>query len=162
MFDVTYKVSFDSSTSDVSCQCHLFESKGILCRHTLSVLGLERVKKLPNKYFLDRWKKTLKRKHSSIKCSHDPSRLEPIKKRYDEMCKQFYNIAEVVAASEELTETVHRILDSVWVILVEPKASSMDNVDNQNLNEVDENANNLEIHNPQQVSRKGGKRKKKL
>ncbi|RYQ88817.1 hypothetical protein Ahy_B09g095790 isoform C [Arachis hypogaea] len=162
MFDVTYKVSFDSSTSDVSFQCHLFESKGILCRHTLSVLGLERVKKLPNKYILDRWKKTLKRKHSSIKCSHDPSRLEPVKKRYDEMCKQFYDIAKVAAASEELTETVHRILDSIWVMLVEPKASSMDNVDNQNLNEVDENANDLEIHNPQQVSRKGRRRKKRL
>ncbi|KAL4349389.1 hypothetical protein AHAS_Ahas10G0037100 [Arachis hypogaea] len=77
MFDVTYKVSFDSSTSDVSYQCHLFESKRILCRHTLSVLGLKRVKKLPNKYILDRWKKTLKHKHSSIKCSHDSSRLEP-------------------------------------------------------------------------------------
>ncbi|RYQ87746.1 hypothetical protein Ahy_B09g095282 [Arachis hypogaea] len=124
--------------------------------------GLERVKKLPNKYILDRWKKTLKRKHSSIKCSHDPSRLEPVKKRYDDMCKQFYDIAEVTAASEELIETVHRILDSVWVMLVEPKASSMDNVDNQNSNEVDENANDLEIHNPQQVSRKGRRRKKRF
>ncbi|XP_016177879.1 uncharacterized protein LOC107620192 [Arachis ipaensis] len=101
-------------------------------------------KKLPNKCILDRWKKTLKRKHSSIKCSHDSSHLEPIKKRYDEMCKQFYNIAEVVVASEELTETVHRILDSVWVMLVKPKASSMDNVNNQNSNEVDKNANDLD------------------
>ncbi|KAL4321301.1 uncharacterized protein DS421_14g461440 [Arachis hypogaea] len=124
-------------------------SKRILYRYTLSVLGLERVKKLPNKYILDQWKKTLKRKHSSIKCSHDLSRLEPIKKHYDEMCKQFHNIAEVAAASEELTETVHLILDSIWVMLVEPKASSIDNVDNQNSNEVDENANDLEIHNPQ-------------
>ncbi|RYR21621.1 hypothetical protein Ahy_B03g066928 isoform A [Arachis hypogaea] len=65
MFDVTYKASFDSSTSD---------SNGILCRHSLSVLGLERVKKLLNKYILDRWKKTLKRKHSNIKCSHDQSK----------------------------------------------------------------------------------------
>ncbi|QHN81435.1 Protein FAR-RED ELONGATED HYPOCOTYL [Arachis hypogaea] len=40
MFDVTYKVLFDSSTSNVSCQCHLFESKRILYRHGLSVLGL--------------------------------------------------------------------------------------------------------------------------
>ncbi|XP_016185480.1 protein FAR1-RELATED SEQUENCE 5-like [Arachis ipaensis] len=63
MFDSMYEVLFDSSTSDVSCQCHLFESKGILCCHTLSVLGLVRVKKLPNKYILDRWKKTLKHKH---------------------------------------------------------------------------------------------------
>ncbi|KAL4288204.1 hypothetical protein AHAS_Ahas19G0262800 [Arachis hypogaea] len=75
--------------------------------------GLERVKKFLNKYILDRWKKTLKRKHNSIKCSHDPCRLEPVKKCYDEICKQFYNIAEVAVASEELTETVHRIIDSV-------------------------------------------------
>ncbi|RYR44320.1 hypothetical protein Ahy_A08g040675 [Arachis hypogaea] len=54
MFDFMYEVLFDSSTSNVCCQCHLFEPKKILCRHSLFVLGLERVKKLPNKYIHDR------------------------------------------------------------------------------------------------------------
>ncbi|XP_016172551.1 protein FAR1-RELATED SEQUENCE 2-like [Arachis ipaensis] len=162
IFDFMYEVLFDSSISEVSCQCHLFVSKGILYLHTISVFGLERVKKLLNKYIFYRWKKTLKRKHSSIKCSHDPSRLEPVKKHYDEMCKKFYNIAKVAAVFEELTEIVHRILDSVWVMLVEPNASSMDNVDHQNSNEVDKNVNDLEIHNPQQISQKARRRKKRL
>ncbi|RYR10086.1 hypothetical protein Ahy_B05g078554 [Arachis hypogaea] len=37
---------------------------------------------------------------------------------------------------------------------VEPKASSMDNVDNQNSKEVDENANDLEINNPNKYHEK--------
>ncbi|XP_016168908.1 protein FAR-RED IMPAIRED RESPONSE 1-like [Arachis ipaensis] len=102
MFDSMYEVLFDSSTPNVCCQYHLFESKKILCRHSLFVLGLERVKKLPNKYIHDRWKKTLKCKHNSIKCSYD--HLEPAKKQYYDMCKQFYNIAEVAATSKEFTK----------------------------------------------------------
>ncbi|RYR04628.1 hypothetical protein Ahy_B06g084404 [Arachis hypogaea] len=70
VFDFMYEVLFDSSTSG---------SKRMLCRHSLFGLGLERVKKL------------------SEKSSHDPSHLEPVKKRYDEMCNQLYNIAEITA-----------------------------------------------------------------
>ncbi|MED6169614.1 hypothetical protein PIB30_022832, partial [Stylosanthes scabra] len=131
--------------------------------YSFRVLGLERVKKMPDKYILDRWKKTLKRKHTKIKCSHDSSRLEPTKRRYD-LCKQFYNIAKVVAASE----TLHRVLDSVWTMLSEPNVSksntndTTNHADDQNSNVVDENENILEIYNPSHVSRKGRKRKKIL
>ncbi|RYR10108.1 hypothetical protein Ahy_B05g078579 [Arachis hypogaea] len=88
----------------------------MLCRYSISVLGLERVKKFPDKYILDQWKKTLKRKHNSIESSHDLSHLELIKKQYNEMCKKFYNIAKVVAAFEELTETVRRVLGLGYVV----------------------------------------------
>ncbi|RYR61239.1 hypothetical protein Ahy_A04g018379 [Arachis hypogaea] len=121
---VTYKVieeiengdkMFDSTYEMFLANAIFFSqsSKGILCHHTLLVFGL---KKLSNKYILDRWKKAL----STSICSHDPNRLEPVKKCYDGMCKQFYNLVEVVTAFEELTKTVHRILDSVWIMLVEP------------------------------------------
>ncbi|RYR54139.1 hypothetical protein Ahy_A06g029394 [Arachis hypogaea] len=70
MFDSMYEVLFDSSTSDVCFQCHLFlVKKKMLCCHNFAVLGLERVKKLSNKYIQDWWKKILKHKHSITKSS---------------------------------------------------------------------------------------------
>ncbi|RYR03434.1 hypothetical protein Ahy_B06g082382 [Arachis hypogaea] len=57
MFVVTY----DSVAAQVKCQCLLFESRGILCRHALSVLSFERVTQVSPRYILERWSKKVKR-----------------------------------------------------------------------------------------------------
>ncbi|RYR04297.1 hypothetical protein Ahy_B06g083972 [Arachis hypogaea] len=102
----------------------------MLCCHSLFVLGIEKVKKLLDKYILNRWKKTLKRKHSSIKSSHDPSGLEPL-----------------LHLRSSLKPCVV-YLTRFGFCCLEPKASKIDNVDNQHSNEVNKNTNCLEIHNP--------------
>ncbi|XP_016195732.1 protein FAR1-RELATED SEQUENCE 5-like [Arachis ipaensis] len=55
-------VTYDAVSQEVKCQCLLFESKGILCRHSLSVLSFERVDKVAPKYILERWSKNIKRR----------------------------------------------------------------------------------------------------
>ncbi|RYR13795.1 hypothetical protein Ahy_B04g070599 isoform J [Arachis hypogaea] len=50
--------------AQVKCQCLLFESRGILCRHALSVLSFERVNKVSSRYILKRWSKNVKRRHT--------------------------------------------------------------------------------------------------
>ncbi|RYR61703.1 hypothetical protein Ahy_A04g018902 [Arachis hypogaea] len=49
-----YKVNYNVKTNDIICKCQTFESRGILCRHSLVVLGHERVKEIPRRYILDR------------------------------------------------------------------------------------------------------------
>ncbi|RYR49798.1 hypothetical protein Ahy_A07g036315 isoform A [Arachis hypogaea] len=52
----TYKVVEKVSNSTFNkCQCLLFESRDILCRHSLSILSFERVDKVASKYILERW-----------------------------------------------------------------------------------------------------------
>ncbi|XP_016195916.1 protein FAR1-RELATED SEQUENCE 4-like [Arachis ipaensis] len=57
-------VTYDAVSREVKCQCLLFESRGILCRHSLSVLSFERVDNVAPKYILERWSKNIKRRHT--------------------------------------------------------------------------------------------------
>ncbi|XP_027343067.1 protein FAR-RED ELONGATED HYPOCOTYL 3-like [Abrus precatorius] len=108
MKEAKFEVIFNRRSKDISCQCLLFEFRGIMCKHSLSVLGIKRVKQVPSKYILSRWSKNIKRRHSYIKVSYDKVELKPMNERYDNLSKHFYNVAEMVANSEEesLGETV--------------------------------------------------------
>ncbi|RYR40101.1 hypothetical protein Ahy_A09g045778 [Arachis hypogaea] len=61
-----FVVTYDAVSRDVKCHCLLFESRGILCRHSLSVLSFERVDNVAPKYILERWSKNIKRRHTHI------------------------------------------------------------------------------------------------
>ncbi|RYR53243.1 hypothetical protein Ahy_A06g028257 [Arachis hypogaea] len=62
-------VIYDAVSREVKCQCLLFKSRGILCRHSLSVLIFERVNNVAPKYILERWSKNIKRRPTYIRSS---------------------------------------------------------------------------------------------
>ncbi|GAU35526.1 hypothetical protein TSUD_155570 [Trifolium subterraneum] len=95
---------FLSKMKDLSCECSLFEFRGILCRHALCVFAHERIANVPEKYILSRWKKNIKRKHSYVKSSYNAVELKPQMERFDKLCKHFYNVIEVAAESEVATK----------------------------------------------------------
>ena len=47
-----FTVTYDAISSQVKCQCLLFESKGILCSYSSSALSFERVDKVSTRYIL--------------------------------------------------------------------------------------------------------------
>ncbi|RYQ89447.1 hypothetical protein Ahy_B09g096090 [Arachis hypogaea] len=98
---------------EVNCQCLLFESRGILCLHSLSVLSFERVDNVTPKYILERWSKNIKRRHTHIKSSQDKPLLETKSKRFDDLVFQSHNICEFASESKELTRILHRVFDNV-------------------------------------------------
>lgn len=57
---VDFTVVYNPSDKDVWCICRSFQSRGILCSHTLAVLRTEYVMVIPNKYIVDRWRKDFK------------------------------------------------------------------------------------------------------
>ncbi|RYR78484.1 hypothetical protein Ahy_A01g003306 [Arachis hypogaea] len=101
-----FVVTYDSVAAEVKCQCLLFESKGILCRHALSVLSFEQVK----------------RRHTHIKSSHDEPLMEPRSKRFDQLVFCLQNICEFASESEELTAILHRAYDNVMAEMESLKA----------------------------------------
>ncbi|RYR21594.1 hypothetical protein Ahy_B03g066901 [Arachis hypogaea] len=117
-----FAVSYDSVAVQVKCQCLLFESKGILCRHALSVLSFERVTQESPRYILERWSKKVKRRHTHIKSSHDEPPLEPRSKRFEELGFRSQNICEFTSESKELIAILHRAYDNVMVKMEELKA----------------------------------------
>ncbi|EEE67217.1 protein FAR1-RELATED SEQUENCE 6 isoform X1 [Oryza sativa Japonica Group] len=63
---VDYKVAYDNVEDDILCLCRLFQFKGILCRHALTVLRQEFVPMIPPKYIIHRWCKDCKQTCSSM------------------------------------------------------------------------------------------------
>ncbi|RYR07910.1 hypothetical protein Ahy_B05g075408 [Arachis hypogaea] len=117
-----FVVTYDSVAAEVKCQCLLFESRGILCHHALSVLSFERVSQVSSRYILERWSKKIKRRHTHIKSSHDEPLLEPRSKRFDELIFRSQNICEFASESEEPTAILHRAYDNIMVEMESLKA----------------------------------------
>lgn len=106
-----YKVQFDPLTKQATCSCLLFEFRGIVCRHALLVFGQEDVYSVPVKYVLRRWSKNVRRRHTLIRASYSNSNQQPSMQRYQLLCKQFYDIAEVACESELSSEQLRKDLD---------------------------------------------------
>ncbi|RYR40351.1 hypothetical protein Ahy_A09g046095 [Arachis hypogaea] len=104
-----FAIIYDSVAAQVKCQCLLYESRRILCRHALSVLSFEQSKKV-------------KRQHTDIKSSHDKPLLELRSKRFDELVFRSQNICEFSSKSEGLTTILHCAYDNVMVEMEELKA----------------------------------------
>ncbi|RYR58655.1 hypothetical protein Ahy_A05g024537 [Arachis hypogaea] len=102
-----FVVTYDAVSRDVKCHCLLFESRGILCYHSLSVLSFEQVDNVAPKYILECWSKNIKRRHTHIKSSQDEPLLESRSKRFDELVFRSHNICEYAFESEELTRILH-------------------------------------------------------
>ncbi|RYR29644.1 hypothetical protein Ahy_B01g054092 [Arachis hypogaea] len=117
-----FVVTYDSVAAEVKCQCLLFESRGILCRHALSVLSFEEVSQVSPRYILERWSKKVKRRHTHIKSSHDEPLMEPRSKRFDQLVFRSQNICEFASESEELTAILHRAYDNVMAEMESLKA----------------------------------------
>ncbi|KAJ4817964.1 FAR1-related sequence 2 [Rhynchospora pubera] len=62
-----FKVNFNCDDHTFECECHLFETKGLVCRHALLVYKQECVTHIPSKYILDRWSKSYKRNYMDTK-----------------------------------------------------------------------------------------------
>ncbi|QHO18827.1 Protein FAR-RED ELONGATED HYPOCOTYL [Arachis hypogaea] len=98
--------------AEVKCQCLLFESRRILCRHAL----------MSPRYILERRSKKVKRRHTHIKSNHDEPLLEPRSKRFDQLVFRSQNICEFTSELEELTAILHRAYDNVMAEMESLKA----------------------------------------
>ncbi|RYQ87962.1 hypothetical protein Ahy_B09g095453 isoform C [Arachis hypogaea] len=117
-----FVVTYDSVAAEVKCECLLFESRGILCRHALSVLSFEQASQVSPRYILERWSKKVKRRHTHIKSSHDEPLMEPRSKRFNQLVFRSQNICKFASESEELTTILHRAYDNVMAEMEALKA----------------------------------------
>ncbi|KAL4371315.1 hypothetical protein AHAS_Ahas06G0153500 [Arachis hypogaea] len=95
VFEV-FAVTYNGISSEVKCQCLLFELRGILCRHSLSALTFERVNK------------NIKRRRTHMKSNHDEPLMEPRSRRFDDLVFQSQNICKCASKSKVLTWILHR------------------------------------------------------
>jgi hypothetical protein len=102
--EIRFCVYFNENKCEVKCTCGLFEFRGILCRHALTVLDIRNVRSLPRKYILDRWRKDLNRR------KYDDLSDYPDVQRYDSLMKSFHELALIASRREDLyLEVMHHI-----------------------------------------------------
>ncbi|KAK9290690.1 hypothetical protein L1049_008864 [Liquidambar formosana] len=66
-----YNVLFNELRFEVLCLCHLFEFKGIICRHILKVMVKNNVFQFTPDYIIDQWRKDIKRNHNFVTNCYD-------------------------------------------------------------------------------------------
>ncbi|XP_025661205.1 protein FAR-RED ELONGATED HYPOCOTYL 3-like [Arachis hypogaea] len=122
MIYIPYDVHFDRTTQEVRCECHLFESSGVLCCHCLEVFHSYKVYKVPPCYVLPRWCKKVKRQHTYVKSSHDVSRSDESHVAFRGLCAHFYNVAQEFVGDDDETSLLHAALDETRTKLAAHRA----------------------------------------
>nr|XP_043625847.1 protein FAR1-RELATED SEQUENCE 6-like [Erigeron canadensis] len=121
---VVYSVSYDALECDIKCSCHLFEFRGIVCKHMLKVLIEMEVQEIPSHYILSRWRKDVKHAHYFVRnCYEDLKSGEQVK-RVDRLCANFYELAQFASSQEKYNYLMKCINmakeklndDSSWVV----------------------------------------------
>ncbi|XP_042940727.1 protein FAR-RED IMPAIRED RESPONSE 1-like isoform X1 [Carya illinoinensis] len=111
--EVTHTVYFNEVECEVKCSCALFEMRGILCRHVLGIMRLNKIRSVPEKYILDRWRKDIKKTYTLIRSSYDIVDERPEVSRYSRIIKRCYQVATNAASSDEHTEDMLAKLDAM-------------------------------------------------
>jgi hypothetical protein len=105
-----FEVRFSCSERLVGCVCHMFEFRGILCRHALFVLSQECVTVLPDRYILNRWRKDIKRKYTYVSTYTDDVQHNPVLERYEKLHRLAVGVLEIKAESVENFNVLEKLL----------------------------------------------------
>ncbi|KAJ4818510.1 Protein FAR1-RELATED SEQUENCE 5 [Rhynchospora pubera] len=106
--ETKYVVHINLVSLEGWCQCHLFEFKGILCRHILGILHKRDVEEIPAHFILPRWtKEVIYDMNISLPSKGDEL---PLILRNMVFFRMVNHLSTYLGASEE---TYHLIVDSV-------------------------------------------------
>ncbi|KAL4575556.1 hypothetical protein LXL04_022403 [Taraxacum kok-saghyz] len=106
-----YNVTYNESTSEVSCICRLFELKGFLCRHTMIVLQICGLSTIPPQYILKRWTKDVKNRGLM---SEGVEQLQYRVQRYNDLCQRAIKLGEESSLSQESYNLAVRALEDIY------------------------------------------------
>ncbi|XP_052178716.1 protein FAR1-RELATED SEQUENCE 1-like [Diospyros lotus] len=107
-----FTVMFEGEKYHIVCSCHLFEFRGILCRHALSVLIRNDVKFIPDSYILRRWRRDVCRAYTRVKINYNGWVSTPEQVRYDQLQSLSAKVANLVVDDEERTRKFMELLEN--------------------------------------------------
>ncbi|XP_041007552.1 protein FAR1-RELATED SEQUENCE 5-like [Juglans microcarpa x Juglans regia] len=115
--EVTYTLYFNEAECEAKCVCGLFEMRGIICRHILAIFSAKKVRELPEKYILDRWRKDIKRAYTILPTSYDAVDQRPETVRYKRILRTFNEvITNAVSCDGHTEEMISNLyaMNEVW------------------------------------------------
>ncbi|KAH7661064.1 FHY3/FAR1 family protein [Dioscorea alata] len=116
---VVFNVQHNDLEFDIKCSCHLFEFRGIICRHICKILIEKNVKEIPSHYILTRWRKDVKHRHTYVKNCYDETQTIEQKVRYNKLCVHFSKDAEIGVESNEKYNFLMKCVDNAMEKLMD-------------------------------------------
>uniref|UniRef100_A0A7N0T8Y6 Protein FAR1-RELATED SEQUENCE n=1 Tax=Kalanchoe fedtschenkoi TaxID=63787 RepID=A0A7N0T8Y6_KALFE len=107
-----YEVFYEATTMDVRCICCLFNFKGYLCRHALSVLNYIGIEEIPSQYILPRWCTDFKCRLGQGHPSNDVDTNDQLQ-QYHHLIRHGIPFVEYGAQSEQDYKAVLKELESI-------------------------------------------------
>ncbi|KAK2643147.1 hypothetical protein Ddye_024910 [Dipteronia dyeriana] len=114
-----FEVFYNASEMEVLCSCGLYNFRGYLCRHALSILNQNGLEEIPPQYILPRWRKDIKRTYipdhtcSSIDINNPVHRYDHLNKSVirvvEEGRKSHYCYKVTLQALDEILNKVHLV-----------------------------------------------------
>ncbi|WRX27358.1 FAR1 DNA binding domain - like 10 [Theobroma cacao] len=107
-----FEVLYNATEMEVLCVCGLFNLRGYLCRHALSVLHQNGMEEIPPQYILSRWRKDIKR---SYVLNHSCGGIDvnnPVH-RYDHLYKCIMQVVEEGRKSQDRYKDTVQALDEI-------------------------------------------------
>jgi SWIM zinc finger len=107
-----YLVRWCKETNEYDCECKMFQFRGIICRHGLSVYRQLGIDVLPHSYVLNRWRKDFIRGHLS-QVVPDPPQLRDIQK-YDVLYARSHQVLlDILEIASQRADLGHTLLSGL-------------------------------------------------
>ncbi|KAL8556438.1 hypothetical protein ACS0TY_004039 [Phlomoides rotata] len=107
MGDRSNEVIFDSSMKLIACDCLKFERFGMLCCHSLRILLINSVQRIPDAYIKNRWTKIAKSKvwdkFGKVSLAEKVGRNIPWR---HEIIRKFYNLVLTAEENEDAIKII--------------------------------------------------------
>ncbi|GER40718.1 FAR1-related protein [Striga asiatica] len=153
-----YIVETLKESGNFACSCHLFESRGIICKHAITVLIRNDVTSVPDM-------RDVCRSYQRVKINYDG--WTPDQLRYDHLCRAFAAVADKVANDDmragKLIEWIGAVSNDLDSINIDQKSKGKSNLNQSILvDSVKGGADKTlgpKIFYPNHVKRKGAPRK---
>lgn len=107
-----FEVLYNANEIDVGCICGLFNFRGYLCRHALSVLNQNGIEEIPPQYILSRWRKDMKRIYVP-NLSYGGIDINNPVHRYDHLYRCIVQVAEEGKKSQDRQKDALVALDEI-------------------------------------------------
>ncbi|KAI3455295.1 hypothetical protein Pfo_011958 [Paulownia fortunei] len=107
-----FEVMYNTSDAEVLCACALFNFRGYLCRHALSVINQIGLEQTPPQYVLARWRKDIKRNYIFNHGWNGIDISNPVH-RYDNLYKCVLKVVEEGRKSHDRYKFTSQSLDEI-------------------------------------------------
>ncbi|MQL79158.1 hypothetical protein Taro_011595 [Colocasia esculenta] len=125
-------VTYNKDSAEVECTCRSFQFRGYLCRHAMWALQYCGVEKIPDKYFLNRWRKDLRyREGLEASVVREEDRKHP-SSRYTILIYRLMKVAQEASSFESQFDHLLAEIPNILLNVMQSKKVTSVQIDNRN------------------------------